>query len=367
MLVSQLKKIQGSLYNATDANLLQRFDPETLESDSPATFQLFMEQLKGPLSAAHGHHDKKRGEWVNYVCAIGKTSSYTFFAVPDDGKSPARIITKLTNLKPAYIHSFGMTENYIILQLWPMFINPLTLLWEKSVMAAMKWEENSPTRFYVINRNTGEWIASYETPSFFCFHNINAFEQDGNIVMDLCSYKDDTLMQKFTVTNLRDIANVVLPSVSLARYTLEDVATASKDTVRKATLKVLMDSAIELPRINPNCHMKPYKYAYGLQYGSISSFFENILKFNTETGEKVIWSQANCYPAEPIFLPTPGGTTEDDGLLLSIVLDGKGVHSFVLVLDAKTMKELGRASVPHVIPYGFHGNFFNDTMNTDIM
>jgi len=174
-------------------------------------------------------------------------------------------------------------------------------------------------------------------------------------------------MTKFTVANLREISKLVLPTVAFARFTLEDVATASKDTVRKATVKVLMDSGIELPRINPNCHMKPYKYAYGLQYGTAYSFFENILKFNIETGEKLIWNEANCYPAEPIFLPTPGGRSEDDGILLSIVLDGNGVHSFVIILDAKTMKELGRASVPHVIPYGFHGNFFNETMHTDYM
>ena len=37
---------------------------------------------------------------------------------------------------------------------------------------------------------------------------------------------------------------------------------------------------------------------------------------------------------------------------------GPARRSYLLVLDARTMKELGRAEVPHAIAFGFHGNFF---------
>ena len=51
----------------------------------------------------------------------------------------------------------------------------------------------------------------------------------------------------------------------------------------------------------------------------------------------------------------PGGRREDDGVLLSVVLDAGRRTSFLLVLDARDMSELGRAAVPHHIPFGFHG------------
>ena len=45
------------------------------------------------------------------------------------------------------------------------------------------------------------------------------------------------------------------------------------------------------------------------------------------------------------------------GVIVSVVLDGQGDRSFLLVLDAQTFEETGRAFAPHVIPFGFHGEF----------
>jgi carotenoid cleavage dioxygenase-like enzyme len=67
------------------------------------------------------------------------------------------------------------------------------------------------------------------------------------------------------------------------------------------------------------------------------------------------WSQAGCFPGEPIFVPNPQGREEDDGVVLSLVLDFAHSRSFLLILNAKTMTELARAETPHAIPVGLHG------------
>jgi carotenoid cleavage dioxygenase-like enzyme len=46
-------------------------------------------------------------------------------------------------------------------------------------------------------------------------------------------------------------------------------------------------------------------------------------------------------------------------VLLSVVLDGRDARSYLLVLDAASLEELGRAGVPHHIPFGFHGQYFS--------
>jgi len=46
---------------------------------------------------------------------------------------------------------------------------------------------------------------------------------------------------------------------------------------------------------------------------------------------------------------------EDDGVLLSVVLDGPAGKSYLLVLDAQTMTEVGRAQLDGVVGFGFHG------------
>ncbi len=53
----------------------------------------------------------------------------------------------------------------------------------------------------------------------------------------------------------------------------------------------------------------------------------------------------------------PGARDEDDGVLLSVVLDAERETSHLLVLDARDLTELARAEAPHHIPYGFHGQF----------
>jgi beta,beta-carotene 9',10'-dioxygenase len=55
---------------------------------------------------------------------------------------------------------------------------------------------------------------------------------------------------------------------------------------------------------------------------------------------------------------TPGAADEDDGVILSVVLDANKAASFLLILDASTFRELARAEVSHHIPFGFHGNYF---------
>ena len=45
-------------------------------------------------------------------------------------------------------------------------------------------------------------------------------------------------------------------------------------------------------------------------------------------------------------------------MLLSVVLDGAAGTSFLLALDATNLSEIGRARVPHHVPFGFHGGYF---------
>lgn len=49
-------------------------------------------------------------------------------------------------------------------------------------------------------------------------------------------------------------------------------------------------------------------------------------------------------------------------MLLSVVLDGFVERSYLLVLSAKDLTELGRAEVPGSIAFGFHGAFKGDGM-----
>jgi carotenoid cleavage dioxygenase-like enzyme len=74
-------------------------------------------------------------------------------------------------------------------------------------------------------------------------------------------------------------------------------------------------------------------------------------------GSVRVWREEGCVPGEPIFVPSPGAEAEDDGVVLSVVLDGRRARSMLLVLDAGDMKELARAEMEIPFPLGFHGAF----------
>lgn len=87
-----------------------------------------------------------------------------------------------------------------------------------------------------------------------------------------------------------------------------------------------------------------------------SSFFDGIAKVDMETGEYIIWGHDHHTPGEAIFVPSSADTADEDaGHLLSIVLDGDRGTSYLLCLDARTMKEVGRADCSLPVGFGFHG------------
>jgi carotenoid cleavage dioxygenase-like enzyme len=72
------------------------------------------------------------------------------------------------------------------------------------------------------------------------------------------------------------------------------------------------------------------------------------------------WKQENCYPSEAQFIPKPASSLgetklmdEDEGVLMSVVLDSAQSTSFLLVLDAKNLEELARIQLDKLIPLSF--------------
>jgi carotenoid cleavage dioxygenase-like enzyme len=126
----------------------------------------------------------------------------------------------------------------------------------------------------------------------------------------------------------------------------------------RADGEVLLDRSIELPRIDySRVNGRPYRvvYAAGSRGGE---WFDEIVKFDTESRELATWHEDGCYPGEPVFAGRPGREREDDGVLLSVVFDSATERSFLLVLDAASLTELARAQAPHHVPFGFHGQYF---------
>ena len=255
--------------------------------------------------------------------------------------------------EPAYMHSFGMTENYVILVEYPFVVKPLDLLLSgKPFIENFSWKPEKGTRFIIVNRQNGNLVGTYKSDAFFAFHHVNSFEKQGEVFVDIIAYHDSSIVNALYLDILRGQKTDTIPTSHIRRYRIPLQG-------GQVEYEILSSEAVELPRINyKQYNTKDYRFVYGISTYSASDFANQLVKIDILQKSSKIWSEKDCYPGEPVFVGAPDATKEDEGLILSAVLDATNAKSFLLILDATTFEEVARAEVPHHIPFGFHGNYF---------
>ena len=338
----------GDRYIAmTELPVPMEFDRETLDTVGPVDWD---DRVRGAVGSAHPHHDRDADELISYVVDFSARNTYKLFAVPA-GSSSRRLIASIpAGREPSYLHSIAMTERYLVLVAWPTVVDPLRIIRKGGAfMDNMSWKPEKGTTFHVVDRHSGELVTSARGEPFFCFHHINAYEDGDEVVVDLCAYEDPSIIGALEVEKLR-AAESSPPTAVPTRYRVP----LGGGDVRGEKLS---DESLELPRIDYGRHNgRPYRFVYGT--GS-DEWMDRVVKLDVETGETLRWQQDGCYPGEPVFVRRPDAGAEDDGVLLSLVLDAEAGRSFLAVLDAGTLEEQARAEAPHAIPFGFHGQFFS--------
>lgn len=183
-------------------------------------------------------------------------------------------------------------------------------------------------------------------------------------------YEDHSVIDLLYLDNLRNLDSKNHMLIGRARRFRLPSPPSSKSTnlaVQDAIVEYTFPQTqcIELPVVAPASFHKPYRYAYGinkLDPQMHCTFADGIIKLDMSSSPSSeslskVWRKPNHTPSEPIFVPCPDGTEEDDGVLLSVVLDEETMKSSMVVIDAKEMKEVGRAEMAGVFPIGFHGVF----------
>ena len=364
-----------TLCNKTDSSTMQMLDPDTLEPIGIAKQEVLDPLLKGPMSAAHAEHDPNTGDVFNFNLEMGRQGAYRVFTVSAATGKTSILATIHHN--PAYLHSLFLSEHYVVLCVWNSFFKAggASLLWTKNIAEAMKYDGTQPTTWFVIDRTPGgkSLVATYDSPAFFCFHTINAYEEvsttkpgEVDIIADLTAYKNIDLIERFYIDNMLSDSPSAIPFSdpkndsrgTIRRYRLPAVPKAS--TTKKMQAELVYQSpgnggSPELPVMNAKYTMKPHRFIYGVTDTGKSTFFDGLVKHDCQTRKDIFWSVHAQSAGEPIFIADPGADDEDSGVLLTVVLDGIEGKSYLLCLNAKDMTEMGRANVESVVGFGFHG------------
>ncbi|XP_078599929.1 carotenoid-cleaving dioxygenase, mitochondrial-like [Branchiostoma floridae x Branchiostoma japonicum] len=386
-----LMQVRDEIYAMTEPPTMRRVDPQTLETDPEKVDRSKYVALN--LMTAHPHTDRD-GTIYNMASRFGKDGlcGLVKMPLPDEGErnNPMQkaymvgSIPHQVKMRPNYFHSFGLTEKYIVFVEQPMYINVWKLMFAKftsgkSVSAAMEFDGNTQARFHIIEKETGKVLPTvYLSDPFFTFHHINTYEDDGQLVVDLCCNGPGDSVAALYLENLRgsegtfddintEARRYVLP-LQFAEASDQDNLVTLVDTEATSVLQEdgtifctperLCPGTMELPRINyDHYNGRKYQFFYG-----ISGKIDMLIKGDTQTKASKTWKEAGCYPSEPVFVPAPEATAEDEGVVLSLVVkssSGEDRSVFLLVLDGQTFSEVARAEVPSPAQacMTFHGIF----------
>ncbi|KAI8505055.1 Beta,beta-carotene 15,15'-monooxygenase [Branchiostoma belcheri] len=373
-----LMQVRDEIYTMTETPLMRRIDPQTLETDQEkASLQCF----GGPFQARGLESDdcppphRRRWNDLQHGITFGKDGLFGLvkMPLPDEGErnNPTQkaymvaSVPQENKMRPSYFHSFGLTENYVVFVEQPMYINVWKLMFSKftsgkAVSAAMEFDNSTPTRFHVIEKQTGRVLPMvYLSDSFFTFHHINTYEEEGHLVVDVCCNEEGDSVTSLYLENLRGGEGTLRDSmIEARRYVLplqpteasdQDNLVSLVDTEATAVLRddgtvfctpeKLCPGTVELPRINyDHYNGKKYRFFYG-----ISGQIDLLVKGDAQTKSSKVWKESGC-------------------VVLSLVvrsLTGEDRSVFLLVLDGQTFGELGRAEVPSPAQacMTFHGIF----------
>lgn len=338
-------------------------NPETLETRGEFTFA---DDLDGDLSLAHLVPDPHRRETIGLLTDIGRESTYRLFRVPEGTRRREELAT-VTSAKPAYVHSVAVATDHVVLTEHPYRLDPRSVLLPggSGFVDHLDWEPERGTRFHVVARDGSGVLATHEAPPNFVFHHVNAFESDApsdaghdrEVVVDLVDYPDADVVEGLRLDAMGDWLRDGVDG-RLRRFRLpldESGADPAGPLVEGRTVA----TGLELPRIVPDARTREHRYVYA--QGSATADGNHVVKVDVETGETTTWSEAGLFVEEPIPVLAPDAPSESDrGVVLVTALNVPEERSDLLVLDAETLGVRARAPLPHHLPFGFHGRYFQE-------
>jgi carotenoid cleavage dioxygenase-like enzyme len=342
-------RIDGEYVALTEAPRRVTFDPVTLETRGPFQFD---DDVTEHVATAHLVDDPHRSELVGYATQFGPRPRYNVYRIPA-GTRRRRQVASVPARGPGYVHDCSVTEDHVVLVEPPLDLSVARALspWTEGFLDLLEWHPDRGTRILLVDRDSGDLVQDVTVESVFTFHHVNAYVEDGAVVLDLVDFADASIVDAMSLDVLDGPGFPDAPDGRLARYRI-DLDSGAVTRHRR------YDGGIELPRVPRGLTGRPHRYAYGQATDRDGA--NGLVKVDCDAGRAREWWERSLYVEEPVPVQRPGGTAKDDGVVLATAIDAAADRSYLLVFDAATLDELARVTLPHAEAFGFHGRFFPD-------
>ncbi len=241
------------------------------------------------------------------------------------------------------VHDMGLTERSVLLLDLPVTFD---LSLAGSGYFPYRWNPDHGARVGVLPREGGPADVRWcEVDLCYVYHPLNAYDlPDGRIVMDVVRHP------KMFAT---DVNGPNEGDPVLVRWIVDPAA-------GRVAQELLDDRGQEFPRMDPRLVGRRHTIGWGASFGP-GAEHGGLLKHDVEKGTTQVHSYGpGRATLEPVFVPRPGGTGEEDGWVLSVVHDATTDTSDLVILDAGDLSEVAAVHLPQRVPFGFHGNWVPD-------
>ncbi|XP_040577640.1 beta,beta-carotene 15,15'-dioxygenase-like [Lepeophtheirus salmonis] len=323
------------------------------------------------------------GDYFNMGASFSNGNNYHFVKYQDSFEmNNYQVIGSVPSRFPNHIglfHAYGMTDNYLVFCEQPCgfdvrhFGNSQRFSGDYG-MEYMRGESNY---FYIMNKRTGRRMeVSYVTDKPYFFYNfVNCYEYENHVVIDVMGFEDSDFFSSMRSSSSQffrekySSSKIMRFRLPLNAYSRGMELTYSSSSYRDSSMlshgcnRIILrpqylfrESELMYPCINPNYNCKKYQYTYGNSGNSI-------IKFDVENGQTLMWRGENEFwrPFRSMFVPNPSGRYEDDGVLISWCSHSRGdfSKSFMIFIDAHSMKELSRTHFDSPFPMGSSESFYS--------
>lgn len=324
--------------------------------------------LADQASLAHFHYDTEKDRLVSASLETGRQTHVTFREFDSSGQLQTAAAATLDGMLLA--HDFAISPSWNILAGSKLKVRPREmakmLLGASTLLRSVQPDVSAPGTLHLVPRDPSQAVRTIALPGpAFVVHFGNAFERDGDVIVDACLFPRFDLGQEFGYTGPDSDFDPTLPDARGPQRLMRITVPAGSDV---ATWRPLCEHGVDFPRFHPAFEAKPAPTLFGATRKDprFSDPFDSILAKDLVDEERppTLWTTPeNTFVGEPIFVPAaPDATTE--GFVLALVSDGLREQTTLVVLDAQDFERGPVASVPlPLLPVAFHGDWDADGTN----
>ncbi|KAG1669318.1 hypothetical protein FOA52_014880 [Chlamydomonas sp. UWO 241] len=365
----------GKLFALWEAGLPHELNPRTLETIGKTDLG---GQLTSSVLAAH-YRVMTQADGSRRWCTFGSNATatgatVTFYEFDEAGK---QVATRVTEVKAelAMLHDFAVTDSYYVLVTGSTRMNVgrfmTSYLFGRSAIAeCIEFAPDVAAKVILIPRDPSKPAITAACPDpFFPFHHVNAFDEpsgSGRVVVDTVAWQELDL-----AVNIHNMTPAYYEG-GMRTDLVRLVVDPASGSVTRAS-RIIDAQTVEFPSVAPSVTGRPHTHMYmvgdKVQHEVFWGPLQALIKVSMAPGTESTGTPAKVerwipgprtFLQEPMFVPRPGGTTEDDGWIILTSMDAaRAGNGEVYILDAQNVAAgpVAMLRLPHNLPTGLHGSF----------